>query len=76
MSTIAATTEETIWKCDNCENLASSPNAFTLPPGWWQAHIQRKTEGGRIKRGTIDACSRQCLMDVIQYTNQHFIPYV
>lgn len=85
MSKIATTTDSTIWRCDSCAAVAESVNAFTLPPGWWVAVIERRTTlapeygpkaGGKMKRGTIEVCSKDCLVDVIQYDNQHFVDYV
>lgn len=71
---IATTDEATVWQCDRCEMVAKSPNAFTLPPGWWVAHIERRTPGGRLKRGSIDACSKVCLTEAITFENQYLIP--
>lgn len=76
MSTIAATTDETIWKCDSCEALASSVNAFTVPRGWWQLDIQRRTEGGRLKRGRVDACGKECVLHALKWSNGTLVPYV
>lgn len=81
MSRIATTQGETVWSCDRCENMSRSANAFNLPAGWWQAHIERRTpvdeygRGGRLKRGSIDACSKECLVEAITYQNQDLVPY-
>ncbi|HEU5046105.1 MAG TPA: hypothetical protein VFT75_18440 [Nocardioidaceae bacterium] len=81
MPRIATTGDATVWQCDRCGALAQSANAFELPPGWWQAHIERRTDvdeaghGGKRKRGSIDACSKQCLTEAITYQNQHLVPY-
>lgn len=77
---IATTSESTVWKCDRCDTLVESENAFHIPDGWWVANIQRRTEGidyhtGKLKMGIIDACSKQCLIDAITYSNQQLIPY-
>lgn len=66
----------TMWECDRCEDLARSKNAFTLPRGWWQAVITRRTAGGKLKQGTIDACDKNCLMEAIQFRNQELVDYV
>lgn len=75
---IATTQDKTVWECDaGCGVLAESSNAFTLPPGWWVAVIERRTaEAGKLKRGSIEVCSKDCLLDAIKYQNQELVGYV
>lgn len=70
---IATTTDSTIWQCDRCDGLAEVANAFTIPFGWWTAHIERRTEGGKLRRGEIIACSKSCLTEAITYQNQDLV---
>lgn len=84
MARIATAAEATVWRCDAmaCGGLAETPTAFEVPPGWWQVSIQRRTaidedgRGGKRKIGQIDACSKACLIDAIQFDNQSLVPYV
>jgi len=78
MSRVAITTTDgqTVWKCDRCGELVSTPSAFHIPDGWWKVHVERRTEGGKAKAGDIDACSKDCLLEAITYQNQHLVDYV
>lgn len=76
MTTIAATTKETVWKCDRCGELKSSPNAFTIPEGWWKVMVHRKTNDSTYKNGVIDTCSKECLLDALKYDNRRYVTNV
>lgn len=85
MSKIATTTGSTVWKCDYCAGVAESPNAFIPPPGWWSVVVQRRTAmapdygpkaGGKMKKGAIETCSKDCLLDAIKWDNQRLVEYV
>lgn len=78
MSKIATAADKTVWECDcGCGELAQSANAFELPPGWWTVEVRRRTaEAGKLKAGTIDASSKDCLLNAIRFGATHLIEYV
>lgn len=83
MAKIATVTDSTVWQCDSgCGTLVESTSAFALPAGWWTVEIRRRTEidesgrGGKPKAGSVDACCKDCLLDVVRYQNQHYVDYL